>query len=145
MFTSSGYTQFVNRTIGNDFLSVLNKLQKNFLEIVEFWLTSFVSESNHIVPETRLKWSHLVELIEDFFWECVFFEFHDNSHTFFVGFVTQIRDSNNFFLFHQISNLFDKCRFIESVGNLRDIYISSSFFILFDIGYSSHNNRSTTS
>jgi len=108
MLTSSCDTKFVNRTIGNDFLSVLDKLEQYFLEIVEFWLTSFVTECDHIVSKTRLERSHFVELIENFFWKCVFFEFYDNTNSFFVGFITQVRYSDNFFLLYEVSDLLDK-------------------------------------
>ncbi|EKD29447.1 MAG: hypothetical protein ACD_78C00408G0001, partial [uncultured bacterium (gcode 4)] len=102
-------------------------------------------ERDHIKWKWRLELCEFVELIEDFLWECVFFELDHYSHIpESFRFVTEIRYSDNNFVLHELRDFFDKCFFVELIWNFRDNNRPFPRFELVDTHSSTHDDTPST-
>lgn len=86
--TSLSHRELVSRSSSDHFSSMLDECLEYFLEIEESWLETTISQSNHVIREACLKWCEFVELVQYLFWKRISLHLHNDTNSFFVGFIT---------------------------------------------------------
>lgn len=100
--------QLISCSSRDYFSPVLDKTLKKLFEVKKSWLCPSFSESDSIETETCLKRRHLVDLVENLLWKSIFFELYDDSYSIFIRFISQVRNTNYFFVTHKICDFFNE-------------------------------------
>ena len=118
MRTRLGLLEVEDRPANHYFLAVFEECPKDVAKIERPRLT--VMDRQKVDPEILLKLGELIKLIQDNIRILALLDLNHHSHAGAIGFVTKIRDSFDFFLFHEIGDLLDHLGLVDLVGDLRD-------------------------
>ncbi len=94
--------QIVDRPANHDFLPEFDEMTERLLD--GECLGTTADESQQVHGKRRLQGRHLVELVEDYVFGGVAFEFNDNAHSLAVGLVTQVRDALDAAIPHEVGH-----------------------------------------
>src|SRR3989344_1749037 len=93
--------------------------------------------------ERFLKFGVFKKLIKDFPRKSVLLQIYSNSQAVFVRLIPYVSDTVNFFVFDQISNVFDKFGNTYLIWNLGDYYLKALFTLNY-LGLASHYERTSS-
>ena len=95
-------SQIVDCPANHHFLPEFDEMTERLLD--GKCLGTTADESQQVHGKRRLQGSHLVELVEDYVFGGVAFEFNDNAHSLAVGLVTQVRDALDAAIPHEVGH-----------------------------------------
>ena len=115
---------------GNDFLSVLYEVGKQFLQAENLRLVSHKRE--HYDAERSVHLRMLVELVENHLGVFPAFHVNNEPYSFPVGFIPYVGDALYLLLPYELCNFLGQPRLVNLVGKLSDDYhFPVPFFLLF--------------
>lgn len=113
-----GDSKLVSGPSDDDFPTVFQKLLEDFEQIEELRLETSLMETDHVESEGSLQRSELVELIQNLLRERILLELDDDPYRILVRLVTDVADSHDDLLSHEIGNLDDEIRFVQLIRDL---------------------------
>ena len=108
-----GFAQFEARTAYHHIVAVCYECFKDFFEVESFGSAAY--ESHVVYAERSLHLRHLVQLVEYYVGIGVAFQFDNDAHACVVALVVYIGDAVEFFLVHEIGDIFNEFGFVYAI------------------------------
>ena len=129
MPTLTRFTQIINSTTGNNFTTMLNKCFKQLFKIQNSWLA--INKSHRVNTKHTLKLRLCEQVVQNDFWHFTATQLNHNTHTVFIRLITQFGNAFDFFIFHQLCDLFDQTSFVHHVRDFGKDNANFSVFVIF--------------
>ena len=114
----SGPIQLIATATGDDFLPVLNEQMQGLLKRQQARLTIY--QSQHVHAKGLLHRRKLKELLENLTRLHGPRQLHGNAHTLAIALITQVSDTLDFTIAHQLGDAFDEVSLIGLIRKLGD-------------------------
>ena len=102
MCTSFSFTKFKASACTDNFNAVIHPSSDHLLDVHDSRQT--VIEGEHIAAECDLHIGEFIDLVDHHIRDLPSLEVNDNAHPLFVRLITDVRNTSNGFIIHQIGN-----------------------------------------
>ena len=137
----TGFAEFERSTFGDHFFAEADEASEHIAHVHQHWAATI--KRQHVHTEAVLQRSEFIKLVQDHIGDCILTDFNDDAYARFVGFIADIGNAFDAFVFDEFGDLFDHFRFVHLVWNFGN---DDRFFLiadLFDLGAATLNDRAT--